>query len=511
MIDVIEENAMGTPLFNATLISIVILSLIACVTGCGDNDGINVNTFTINTPTIDGPITEPGEPFDVAIKSGRALSEDGYEAHEYFISGTAMSYRAVSDLPDSGMWEVEKAESADYKTRILVYRPIDPASFNGTVVVEWFNVTSGIEAAPDYRLMHTELLRRGYAWIGVSAQYLGVEGGEASHDLVLALMNLKTVDPQRYGSLTHPGDSYSYDIFSQVANAIRNPGTIDPMAGYDVETILAVGESQSAFRLTTYINAIHPHVRLYDGFLVHSRGGSAAPLQGDELLGGDFSGKIKTRTDIDAPILILQTETDLFGLGYYGARQDDTDRIRLWEMAGTAHADYYITLSGAEDDGTDPAVANLVEETAPNPLMTCDKPVNSGPQHFIAKAAIHQLNKWVRDGEAPPTVDRLEVDGDPAALVRDEYGNVRGGVRTPYVDVPIATLSGEGQSGDTMCFLFGATELFDNATLATLYPDHATYVAGVESATDEAVQAGFLMYEDGELIKAAAKASDIGN
>ena len=82
-------------------------------------------------------------------------------------------------------------------------------------------------------------------------------------------------------------------------------------------------------------------------------------------------------------------------------------------------------------------------------------------------------------------------------MVRDEYGNVRGGIRTPYVDVPIATLSCEGQSGDTMCFLYGVTELFDNATLKTLYSDHAAYVTEVELATDEAVQAGFLLYKDG--------------
>jgi hypothetical protein len=54
--------------------------------------------------------------------------------------------------------------------------------------------------------------------------------------------------------------------------------------------------------------------------------------------------------------------------------------------------------------------------------------------------------------------------------------------------------------------LFGTTRLFDDTTLATLYPDHGAYVTAVENATDAAVQAGFLMPEDGELIKAAAAA-----
>jgi len=519
--------------YKVAAVFLVLALLLSMAVACSDDDGgdesgitattsiptagVTHSTFTVDVPTIEGPITGPGEPYDRAIKVGRPLADDGYEANEYFISGTAMSYRAANDLPVNGMWEVEPAESAAYKTRILVYRPVDPAKFNGTLVVEWLNVTAGIEAAPDYKLMHTELLRRGYAWIGVSAQYIGVEGGGAFHGLTLVDMPLKKMNAERYESLNHPGDSYSYDIFSQVANAIRNPGDIDPLAEYDVGRILAVGESQSAFRLTTYINAVHPHVQIYDGFLVHSRGGNAAPLRddtGDDI--GDFSGGYKLRTDLKAPILILETETDLFELGYYEARQDDTDNIRLWEMAGTAHADLYVSVRGESDDGTDPAVANLDEVTKPNPMTECPLPINSGPQHFITKAAIHQLEKWVRTGITPPIADRLEIAGNPPAFVLDEYGNAEGGIRTPYVDVPIARLTGLGQSrsdsqSSSNCFLYGITELFDKETLATLYPDHATYVTAVENSTDAAVAAGFLMPEDGELIKVAAAASDIGN
>jgi len=504
---------MRNTILNETLVFMLMVTMLSSTIGCGggDDDG-NGTTFTVSVPTVEGPITGPGAPFQLGMSSGQELAVNGYEVYEFFVSGTATSYRGVNDLPANGMWEVEPAESAPYKVRILVYRPVDPAVFNGTLVVEWFNVSGGVEGAPDYVLMHNELLRRGYAWIGVSAQKGGVEG-DASTSLGLIKLDLKTVDPERYGSLSHPGDSYSYDIFSQVASAIRNPGNVDPLAGYDVERILAVGESQSAFRLTTYINAIHPRVQLFDGFLVHSRGGGASSL-GDEDIGDiDLSVAVKLRTDLDTPVL---TETDIFTLGYYGARQDDTDNIRLWEMAGTAHADLYLTATGTSDIGTDPAVADVVEVSNPYPgLIECDLPVNSGPQHFIAKAAIHQLDKWVRTGIAPPTADRLEVAGDPPAFVLDEFGNVKGGIRTPYVDVPIARLSGLGQSSysddQSICFIFGTTELFDEATLAALYPDHATYVTAVENATDSAVQAGFLMPEDGELIKAAAAASNIGN
>ncbi|MFC2027682.1 alpha/beta hydrolase domain-containing protein [Chloroflexota bacterium] len=509
---------MSNKILNVILAFVLIVTMLSSTIGCGDggddddDDDGNGNTFTVSVPTLEGPITEPGAPFQMAISSDQALATAGYEANEFFVSGTATSYNSVNDLPADGMWEVEPAESTAYKTRILVYRPVDPAEFNGTLVIEWFNVSGGIEAGPDYTLMHTELLRRGYAWIGVSAQYGGVEG-DASMSLGLFKGDLKSMNPERYGALSHPGDSYSYDIYSQVANAIRNTGNVDPLAGYDVERILAVGESQSAFRLTTYINAIHPRVQLFDGFLVHSRGGGASSLGDDIGRDINFSDATYLRTDLDTPVLILQTETDIFELGYYGARQDDTDNIRLWEMAGTAHADLYVVATGAGDAGTDPTVANVVELSNPIPnIIECDLPINSGPQHFIAKAAIHQLDNWVRTGIAPPTADRLEIAGDPPAFVLDRHGNVKGGIRTPYVDVPIARLSGGGQLSESSgCFLFGTTELFDEATLAALYPDHANYVTAVENATDAAVQAGFLMPEDGELIKAAAAASGIGN
>lgn len=475
----------------------------------------------VSVPIVEGPITGPGVPFLVNTSSDEALAAAGYEAKEYFISGTATSYRNVNDLPANGMWEVEPAASAAYKTRILVYRPVDVTMFNGTVVVEWFNVSGGIEAGPGWTLMHNELLRRGYAWIGVSAQYGGVEGCAAT-SLGLVKMDLKTVDAKRYGSLSHPGDEYAHDIYSQVASAIRNPRSVNLLARCRIERILAVGQSQSAMQLTTYVNAVQPRLRLFNGFLLHGRPSSAS-FGNDSPEGSDLSEVEKIdlsdmppvfiRTDISVPIMILESETDVMILGYCRARQDDTDKIRLWEMAGTAHADLYVVATGAGDAGNDPSVANVVEVTSPYPgIIECALPINSGPQHFIAKAAIQQLDKWVRTGVAPTIADRLEIAGDPPAYVLDALGNVKGGIRTPYVDAPIARLSGLGQPATPLVgSLCGTTRLFDEATLSRLYHDHRTYVAAVESATDEAVKKGFLMPEDGELIKAAAAASDIGN
>ena len=463
-------------------------------------------TEAVPNPLLEGPITGGrGSPW--LQSTNFDLAEIGYMQTELFMSGTARAYTNVGELPPDGAWLAMPAgTTAAYRTRIVVYRPIDAEDFNGTVLVEWFNVSGGLDAAPDWTSLHTELTREGYAWVGVSVQRVGIEGGGGPFNL-----SLKAVDAARYGSLHHPGDSFSYDIFSQAGQAVRAPGDgLDPLSGLRPERVIAVGESQSAFRLVTYINAIHPLVRLYDGFLVHSRGGGGAALSQAPQADVPVPSPALIRTDLQEPVLTFETETDLITLGYLPARQPDGPSFRLWEVAGTAHADTYTLVVGFGDRGDTPAGAVVFEVSNPIPgFIECDRPVNSGPQHFVLKASMAALDRWVRTGEAPPIAPRLELAGDPPAFVLDEHGNVRGGIRTPYVDVPIAILSGLGQTGGNFCLIFGTTDLFDAAKLDSLYADHAAYVDAVSDATDSAVDAGFILPADAELIKQAAEEAEI--
>jgi len=482
------------------------------IAGCGDDDEDSSTVASrganVARPLVEGPVTGGnGAPFVAA--SLFDLAEIGYSQTEFFLSGTATSYANTSPLGLDGHWNVEPAASADYKTRILVHRPIDASRFNGTVIVEWLNVSGGLDAAADWIMAHTELVRSGYVWVGVSAQAIGVEGGTPLLP-GLPVTPLKTHDPARYGSLVHPGDSFSYDIFSQAAQAVRQPNGVDPLGGLRAAAIIAAGESQSAFRLTNYVNAIHPLADIYDGFLVHSRG-SLLPTPLSEAPQAVIStpGATRIRTDLNSPVLTFQTETDLTFLASISSRQADSEMFRLWEVAGTAHADTYTTVVGLSDRGDSLAAAELILTTEPvDGAPACSAPINSGPQHFVLKAAVAALNQWVREGTPPPNAPRLETMG--MRLVRDEHGNARGGIRTPYVDVPIATLSGEGQFGTVFCLLFGTTVPFDAAKLAELYPTHDAYVDAYIESTDSAVAAGFILPADAALMKAAAAASMIG-
>ena len=108
---------------------------------------------TVPVPTVEGPITS-GNGRIVVQSSHFDLARVGYEQAEYFVSGTAHSYTSATPLTTDGKWTVVPDQSAPYTTRIVVYRPIDPKQFNGTVMVEWLNVTGGLDTGANLSLIH---------------------------------------------------------------------------------------------------------------------------------------------------------------------------------------------------------------------------------------------------------------------------------------------------------------------------------------------------------------------
>jgi hypothetical protein len=375
---------------------------------------------------------------------------------------------------------------------MLVRRPHDVEAFNGTVVVEWLNVTAGVDVDVDFGFFAEEVLRAGDAWVGVTAQEVAVTstGGGQFGD---AALGLKAWDPQRYGDLDHPGDAFAYDIFSQAGALLRTDEGRAALGGVSPEVILADGESQSAFRLVTYLNAVDPVARVFDGFLIHSRDGGAAPLDGRSFeVEPDEPPTTRLRTDGRAPALQVITESDLYllrpGAPVPDARQPDGDRVRTWEVAGTAHSDAtYLRRLNQQGTRQFKGFFDLSEVI---PLA------NDGPQRFVMRAALHALRDWVA-GRPPPTAEPLQVvDG---AIVRDEHGNALGGVRTPPLDVPAATHTGEGTP-------LGSSTPFTTDQLGALYGNRDAYLAAYRAATDAAVEAGFILAADAAEVNADAEA-----
>jgi hypothetical protein len=325
-------------------------------------------------------------------------------------------------------------------------------------------------------------------------------------------------------------------MFSQIGRAIRSAARVllGPLVPRHV---LAVGQSQSAAFLTTYFNVIDPVAKVFDGTLIHSRFAGSAPLKGNfassmiwssfkhrlsklidrsQSLSGGAVKSVPIRSDIRVPVLMFITETDLVlpGFGFVAARQADIPNIRTWEVAGSAHADSY--LMAAMEDGAlhsdSIPIQILVKAFAPTYSILgkrLARSMNTAPQHhYVLMAALAALRAWVAEGRPPESAPLLCVgDSVPPQLLADAVGNASGGIRSPWIDVPVARFSGVGQTGSIFAALFGVTELLDKRRLADLYPHgRADYLEKFIPALDSAISKGHILLEDRAQIEALAAA-----
>ncbi|CAM4075088.1 alpha/beta hydrolase domain-containing protein [Kibdelosporangium persicum] len=407
------------------------------------------------------------------------LAAAGYVEEEYLMSGRADTYEQVGTWTEDGRWTMRTATTDNpYTTRIVVVRPDNPARFNGTVVVEWLNVSFGVDIPVDFSQSYRHFLREGYAYVGVTAQKGGAD-------------KLKTLDPGRYSTVNISTDALSYDIFSQAAQAVRSHPNL--LGGRTPTVVLATGHSQSALRLTTYANAVQPVHKVYNGLMLHGRASLAAPI-GDGAVGA-LSARI--RTDLGVPVFVLQAETDVV---FSSSVRQDTAMVRTWEVAGTAHADQYGLDQYNAANARDKAINNGAE-------TRCEKPVNSMTFRYAENAAFHHLDRWARGGAAPPTAPPITMLLG-LIIVRDSDQNALGGVRLPDLDTPVATYSPNNSGGNVpgACMLLGTTTPFSEARIRQLYPDHATYVAKFVAAANRALTGGYLLRPDYD--EAVARARD---
>jgi len=447
---------------------------------------------------VAGPVTggDRGQPFGGWAAGARP---NGWVEEEWFVSGVASSYRRLGAWGTDGRWDVAPHETEPYAVRILVRRPAEASRFNGVVVVEWLNVTARLEGAADYAQMEEELLREGYAWVGVGAQAVGIHAEGTG---------LKAWDPARYEPLQHPGDRFSYDIYSQAARTLRSGDAGGPLGDLAPRHLIAAGRSQSAFRLVTYLNAFHPRERLFDGYFVHSRGATAAGLRSEALAADEpdpIPAGARIRTDVDVPVFDLQTEGDMVTLGSHRTRQPASDMYRRWEIAGAAHTE----------------IPTWVVEVPPELPRGpgCAEAVNAAPHHAFVKAGLRALVDWVVSGRVPPQSPEIQLH-DPAAtdpIARDVHGNALGGVRIPQLVAPTATLDGRqnsvaagGPGEQNFCFLFGNTRAFDDAKLRELHPTHEAFVNRFVASVDALERDGYLLAPEAEEAKRAAAQSGIG-
>ena len=271
--------------------------------------------------------------------------------------------------------------------------------------------------------------------------------------------------------------------------------------------------------LTTYVNAVDPLVAVYDGFLIHSRFGPAASLDGKSIFAppdGIRAQAVKFRTDLRVPLFTVLTETDVVGgvrPGYYLARQPDTELLRAWEIPGTAHADNYTIRVSHIDNGLRP-LEDLVAAYTPTDSLMGQQPAAF---HQLCPAApLRPAGGNCRSGQldshrhcSGQRYFPIELgNADPPRPALDGNGLAKGGVRTPWVDVPIARTSGIG-SGRPRCPTCSVPASRSMPPPSPrLYPGGAPeYLDRFATALDAAIRAGFLLPADRDEILALAAAT----
>jgi hypothetical protein len=442
----------------------------------------------VPNPTITGPIPATVTPGDPSrdypfLATDVDLAQYGYVEQEYFMQGTANQYTTPAGATGTII-----STGKPYKTRLLVRRPISASAFNGTVILEWYNVTNGFDVEPDWFQSHNYMLEHGYAWIGVSAQRVGVN-------------YLQTWSPTgRYATLdvtaggTITDDSLSYDIYSQAGQAILNPSDVNILPGLTVQTLIADGESQSASRLATYVNSVHPLNPIYGGVFLHSTINN--PIRVD--LG-------------DVKVFKFLTETDVVQSGEAAIRRPDMPNFVTWEISGTSHSDYWLFLNykGVRTrDATPPA------DNPPCPLQI---PRSRILAYRAQDAAYDHMVQWMRNGTQPPAGPPMEVSAVTPSVVpvRDVFGNILGGIRLPDFAVPIATDTGINTNPvppipGVLCNLYGQYIPFDQQMLRAFYPTAGTYLLDTVAASNADVTAGYLLDIDAAGANTTAAESGIG-
>jgi len=439
----------------------------------------------VPSPLVTGPIASTGIPGNTArdyifFATTHDLPTQGYIEQEYFIEGSANRYTtpagATGAIVDSGH---------PYRTRVVVRRPLNDKDFNGTVLVEWTNVTNGFDAENVWFFGWEHMLRAGYAWVGVSAQRVGVD-------------RLKSWSPARYGALdvtqggTITDDALSYDIMSQAGQALRNPRGIDMLGNLKARRYVAIGESQSAGRLATYINSVMPLGNVWDGVFLLSNFGSSI------------------RTDLPVPVMKVLFEWDI-QTGEAAVRQPDTRKFHRWEVAGTAHVDHHLRLSREPLELRDLAVSSEAVLAPQCGVPTIGSRV---PNHYVVDAALDALNKWIKNGREPATSPLFQIasfgPGQSARIARDSYGMALGGIRLSQIAVPTAINVGDN-TGPSACSRWGYHIPFDIPTLESLYPRHSGYVRDVIRVTTDNYRNGFILGPDANATVREARESRVGS
>ncbi len=460
------------------------------------------------------PATVNSFPFMAAQRTlgNLDLAKYGYVEEEFIISGPADVYDWLGD------GSLKVLSSGHYSTRILVRRPANQNRFSGNVVVEIMNAARRFDWAMMFGYTHDYLLEHGDAWIGVTMPggIAGLQKFNPSRYERLSFANPTPSTPCPGGAANTISDAEEglrWDMLSQLGALLKSNVPSRPLAALRVQNVYMTTQHVD---IVTYINAIHSHARLdngkpvYDGYLVKSplapskiNRCAAAPAKGDPR---------QLIQSIDVPVIAVASQGEVVSTSAFRRPDGDApkNQFRLYEIAGASHIDRspYFSLAIYPDQTA--AGGNVVGTREWPFAAKCqpDIPLTELPlMTYMFDAALYNLDQWVRKGTAPPHGTPVELKNpgrDDASIVLDSYGNGKGGVRSSYVDVPIATYF-PNSNGPGTCPELGHKQDFDSSRLASLYGSPSKYASQVAESVNALVRQRLLTESDGRRIKAEAQ------
>jgi hypothetical protein len=472
-------------------------------------------------PVVRGPlpVTADSYPFGAAdhTRMPTDLKKMGYVEEEFLADGKANVY----EWPVRGSAVVRTA-NVPYTTRVLVRRPTGKSKFSGNVIVEMLNPSNNFDLNIGWAISHDQITRNGDAWVGITAK-------------PVSIVALKNFNPKRYADLSFANplplddpkncsrvardsnrtteNGLVWDIFTQVGAWLRSREPSNPLkygvgqnGKHPVQYLYGWGYSQTGMFLYTYINAIHPLVLQsdgkppYDGYLIGVASGPGQLNQcSAQIPREDPRQQIK---NAGVPVIRVMSQSDY--LSGIAARRPDSDvapdLFRNYEIAGSAHATpEELNFSASPED--------IVRAGRTVPAMQCTEgPRSRFPNSVAFNAILQNLELWVSKHIPPPRAEPISIDNGKSVL--DRFGNVIGGVRSPYVDVPTSAWFGSS-TGESFCFIAGHEVPFDRAQLKKLYPNHKTYVNAVAKNLSTLVSKRFVTKEDANKILEEAQKAKI--
>lgn len=455
-------------------------------------------------------------PLSSALREGTEhvdLAKHGYVEQEYYLQGVAPAITA------SG----ETLLQAPYTTRVLVRKPKDPARFNGTVIIEpfsWFG-----ERAAGWILTRDYLVRKGYAFVGytlnqnkpkVDPKFIS-ETPEAEAEQVKQygkIVNfefMRRFDEARYAPL---GTFYDPERFTRG----EGPDTfVAQSQGIGAQLALLL-KSNSAKGLLTglkvkrvYVNSWAVTAQVWMDYLDQGRHQQWRMPNGSALIDGYMTGRmaygevggdvvrVPRKMPKGVPFVTVYSQSELMHDALEGIElPPDTDKplIRYYEVTGMPH----LRLADLGTEHTEQFAADVGKGDDPRCQTLYDEPAE-----YVISALLDGMDRSVREGKPMPKAPRVVREGKGVA--RDAAtGNMQGGVRPPWVQVPSATYLTDQE---TSCGLIYDTKVpYTKEELRKNHGSFKDYERKFEAAKAKSVKDGYLLPEDAANLRPIAKPQD---